>query len=71
MPDAKDRWYDSEVPGHVLVRCPDCGAIMHFGPGWRGRDPPLCPDCTPEADAWEDDPRVTMGKFLTLVDDES
>jgi hypothetical protein len=44
---------------------------MHLGPGWRGRDPPLCPDCdVDDAVGWDDDPRVTMQKFLALVDDD-
>jgi hypothetical protein len=71
--DASDREeeeptrYESEVPGHFFVKCPGCGTLLHLGRGWRGRETPLCPACD-EADVydWQEDPRVTMNKFLTL-----
>ena len=70
MSDGRPTWYESEISGNVFVRCPDCAAILHLGPGWRGRDPPLCPACDVDDEYdWDDDPRVTMQKFLALVDD--
>lgn len=67
----QSRVYESEISGYILIRCPRCNSIMHLGPGWRGRDPPLCPDCdVDDAVGWGDDPRITMQKFLALVDDD-
>lgn len=63
--------YESQVPGHFFVKCPECGTLLHLGRGWRGRETPLCPECDEDDEyGWEDDPRVTMNKFLTLVADE-
>lgn len=70
MSDDRPKRYDSEEEGHIFVRCPDCSAILHLGPGWRGRDAPMCPACDEDDEFdWEDDPRVTMQKFLALVDE--
>lgn len=71
MSEDQSRIYESDIPGHILIRCAVCNSILHLGPGWRGGDPPLCPDCdVDDAFVWDDDPRVTMQKFLALVDDD-
>ncbi|MFW5905231.1 MAG: hypothetical protein ACOCSP_00050 [archaeon] len=70
MSENQSRTDESEVAGHIFVRCPGCTSILLLGRGWRGRDPPLCPDCdVDDADDWDDDPRVTMQTFLALVDE--
>lgn len=63
-------YFESQIPGHLFVRCPGCGSILHLDAGWRGRAVPLCPDCdTDDEYEWDDDPRVTVQKFLALVED--
>lgn len=62
--------YDSEIEGYTFARCPECGTILHLGPGWRGRAVPPCPECDTDGEHdWDRDPRVTMQKFFALVDD--
>lgn len=61
--------YESQIAGHFFVRCPGCATPLHLGPGWRGRETPRCPDCDVDDEyEWDEDPRVTMQKFLALVE---
>lgn len=63
--------YESQIESHFFVKCPGCGTLMHLGRGWRGREAPLCPACDEESEyVLQDDPRVTMNKFLSLVAEE-